>query len=113
MIDEVWADKVLFSARARAESFSSFSSSFGLSSNDGGATAWVDSSGDDELIAAFRKGVEVKDRKYHLKSYPQCFIGTEAVDWLVNSHWANTRDEAEAMGNRLVKKYANPWQVSQ
>eukprot|EP01122_Echinamoeba_exundans_P004856 TRINITY_DN15073_c0_g1_i1.p1 TRINITY_DN15073_c0_g1~~TRINITY_DN15073_c0_g1_i1.p1 ORF type:complete len:1225 (-),score=224.48 TRINITY_DN15073_c0_g1_i1:118-3792(-) len=87
------------------ESFASFGTS-GLSSSESSPNSplWVDSSGDEELIAAFRKGVEVKDRKYHLKTYPQCFIGTEAVDWLVNHHWANTREEAEAVGNRILQK---------
>eukprot|EP01104_Vermistella_antarctica_P011653 TRINITY_DN3278_c0_g1_i1.p1 TRINITY_DN3278_c0_g1~~TRINITY_DN3278_c0_g1_i1.p1 ORF type:complete len:492 (+),score=79.16 TRINITY_DN3278_c0_g1_i1:187-1662(+) len=29
-------------------------------------------------------GFIVKDRKYHLKKYRNCFVGSEAVDWIVN-----------------------------
>jgi hypothetical protein len=106
MILSVSSQKINPSFLGFAESFASFgASSFSSSDSIPNSPLWVDSSGDEELIAAFRKGVEVKDRKYHLKSYPQCFIGTEAVDWLVNHHWANTREEAEAVGNRILQKY--------
>jgi hypothetical protein len=26
----------------------------------------------------FRENIEIKDRKYHLKSYTNCFVGSEA-----------------------------------
>jgi hypothetical protein len=39
----------------------------------------------DELIAAVKdktNGFVVKDRSWRLKTYPQCFIGEEAVKWI-------------------------------
>jgi GTPase SAR1 family protein len=59
---------------------------------------------DEELIQLFKEGVEVKDRKYHLKIYPQCFVGSEAVDWLVNNGFAINRKEAEYIGNKIMEK---------
>jgi Domain found in Dishevelled, Egl-10, and Pleckstrin (DEP) len=45
-------------------------------------------------------GVSVKDRDYHGTSYPQCFVGSEAVDWL-SKHLKIRRHEAEIALNRL------------
>jgi hypothetical protein len=42
-------------------------------------------------------GVEVKDRKYHLKTYHQCFIGTDGVLWLMKNYDINT-ESAEKLG---------------
>jgi hypothetical protein len=33
-----------------------------------------------------RTGVEVLDRLYHGKTYPACFVGSQAVDWLNTTH---------------------------
>jgi hypothetical protein len=60
---------------------------------------------DDELIQLFKEGVDIRDRKYHLKLYPQCFVGTEAVDWLINNGFAFNRKEAEYIGNKIMEKY--------
>jgi hypothetical protein len=42
---------------------------------------------EDRVLALqkMREGVKVKDRRYHLKTYKQVFVGSEAVDFLVNS----------------------------
>jgi len=48
------------------------------------------------------KGVEVKDRKYHLKTYPQCFVGSEAVDWLVKHASLKHRLSAVNLGQQLM-----------
>eukprot|EP01100_Stratorugosa_tubuloviscum_P007684 TRINITY_DN3171_c2_g1_i1.p1 TRINITY_DN3171_c2_g1~~TRINITY_DN3171_c2_g1_i1.p1 ORF type:complete len:568 (-),score=220.56 TRINITY_DN3171_c2_g1_i1:26-1708(-) len=45
-------------------------------------------------------GVEVKDRKYHLRTYHDCFIGSEAIDWLVRE-METTRTFAVEIANRL------------
>lgn len=29
------------------------------------------------------QGVTLKDRKWHFKTYPRCFIGSEAVEWMM------------------------------
>jgi Domain found in Dishevelled, Egl-10, and Pleckstrin (DEP) len=45
-------------------------------------------------------GVEVRDRLYHGKTYPACFVGSEAVDWLHKTQKLN-RHDAETLLNRL------------
>jgi small-conductance mechanosensitive channel len=46
-------------------------------------------------------GVAVQDRRHLLTLHPRCFVGREAVDWLV-AHEGLTRAEAMALGERLV-----------
>ncbi len=46
-------------------------------------------------------GVEVAARRYVLKSYPKCFIGTEAVDWLA-LNYRLSRPLAVKLGERMV-----------
>ena len=48
------------------------------------------------------KGVEIKDRWYHLKLYPKCFIGSELVDWLVKTKGIVTQ-EAISLGQNLFE----------
>lgn len=57
------------------------------------------------LVAAMRNvgGIQIKDRQFHLKNYPQCFIGSEAVDWLV-SHLKISRQDAVRVGQRLINE---------
>lgn len=45
-------------------------------------------------------GVAVKDRSYHLRSYPACFVGAEAVAWL-HERYRVARHDAETFLNRL------------
>jgi len=58
---------------------------------------------DIEKVAARMRGeggVKIKDRRYRLNVYPSCFVGSEAVSWLVECYGC-TRDEAVALGKRL------------
>lgn len=57
----------------------------------------------DVLAADLRANVDIEDRRYKLKTYSDCFIGSEAVDWLVESGRAHDRPQAVAMGNLLVE----------
>jgi hypothetical protein len=59
----------------------------------------------DELLARLRgpSGVAVADRRHLLTVYPHCFIGREAVDWLVRAEGL-TRDEAVRLGQLLVER---------
>ena len=45
----------------------------------------------------------IKDRRYHLKLYPQCFVGSELVDWLLSKGEVNSRIEAVAMMQKLCE----------
>ena len=39
----------------------------------------------ESLSQRMRAGLEVKDRKYRLRKYTRCFLGTDAVRWLANN----------------------------
>ena len=48
------------------------------------------------------EGVEVTDRRYLLRVYPRCFIGSEAVSWLAENENL-TRSEARSLGERMLE----------
>jgi Domain found in Dishevelled, Egl-10, and Pleckstrin (DEP) len=52
------------------------------------------------LCAAITSHVKALDRIYHLKSYPSCFLGSEAVDWLTGQYTAS-REQSVALGVAL------------
>ncbi len=45
---------------------------------------------------------EVKDRTFKLKSYPQCFLGSDLIDWLKKNKNIATL-EATAIGQELIR----------
>jgi small-conductance mechanosensitive channel len=47
-------------------------------------------------------GIAIRDRRHLLATHPRCFVGREAVDWLVR-HEHVSRGEAVALGQRLVE----------
>jgi potassium efflux system protein len=57
------------------------------------------------LVAEMRGsgGVEICDRRFRLFVYPQCFIGSEAVTWLMDTQKA-TREAAVRIGQTLVER---------
>lgn len=59
----------------------------------------------DDLVAQMRgeQGLEIQDRRHRLNLYPQCFIGSEAVAWLMRTQRA-TRQEAIRIGRLLIQK---------
>lgn len=61
---------------------------------------------DERLLGIWRAmlapgGIDIRDRLYHLRVYRNCFVGSEAVDWLVR-HAQVSRAEALRLGRRLV-----------
>jgi len=48
-------------------------------------------------------GVQVKDRKWRLKTYKKCFVGTEAIDWLVSKLGMVDREDAVSVGQELMR----------
>jgi potassium efflux system protein len=56
-----------------------------------------------EVAARLRApgGVEIRDRRHLLATHRRCFVGSEAVDWLVDREGLS-RAEATAVGGRLV-----------
>jgi hypothetical protein len=49
------------------------------------------------------RGVPIEDRRHLLSVYPRCFVGSEAVDWLLRAA-EMTRADAVALGQRLVER---------
>ena len=59
----------------------------------------------ESLVAQIRgpDGVAIQDRRHHLNYYPKCFVGSEAVDWLMRTQKA-TRAAAIRLGQTLVER---------
>jgi hypothetical protein len=60
----------------------------------------------DRLIIEMRDrvfGLDIKDRWYNLKVYPRCFIGSDAVKWLMTNQKL-TREEAIRAGQILIER---------
>ncbi|MEM9273337.1 MAG: hypothetical protein AAGA80_10305 [Cyanobacteria bacterium P01_F01_bin.143] len=57
------------------------------------------------IVAKMRghDGLKIKTRRHKLKLYPHCFLGNEAVDWLV-AYFNITRKKAVIIGQNLVTK---------
>jgi hypothetical protein len=48
-------------------------------------------------------GVAIRDRRHLLNLYPKCFVGHDAVEWMMRSAGL-TRDEALSLGGILVER---------
>ena len=46
----------------------------------------------------------VKDRKYRLRSYPNCFVAEEAVTWICTHLCISDRIQAVKLGQQMVDK---------
>ncbi|HEY9598634.1 MAG TPA: DEP domain-containing protein [Cyanophyceae cyanobacterium] len=57
----------------------------------------------ENLVEAMRgvEGLEIQDRRYRLNLYPACFVGSEAVEWLIQQR-NYTREDAIDLGQRLM-----------
>mmetsp|Transcript_23138 Transcript_23138/g.40695 ORF Transcript_23138/g.40695 Transcript_23138/m.40695 type:complete len:162 (-) Transcript_23138:213-698(-) len=53
-----------------------------------------------EVADIFRRMVKLKDRKHAMtrRVYRNCFVGSQAVDRMVQAGWADTRREAVELG---------------
>lgn len=58
-----------------------------------------------DLISEMRgpSGVDIRDRRFGLHRYRQCFIGSEAVQWFTQ-HQLASREEAVRLGQILVER---------
>ena len=56
----------------------------------------------DSLAAAMRSEVPVEDRRYLLRMYDKCFIGAEAVTWLIRKGHAVSEADAIELGQFLL-----------
>ncbi len=55
------------------------------------------------LVARMLAQVPVADRVFLLRRHRRCFVGSDAVAWLVSRRFARTVAEAEALGNALLR----------
>ncbi|MGV2831328.1 hypothetical protein [Myxosarcina sp. GI1(2024)] len=57
----------------------------------------------DDLVSKMRNigGVQIEARRYRLKVYPKCFVGSEAVEWM-QSNLKLTKKQAVRLGQRLI-----------
>jgi len=56
-----------------------------------------------DIASDMRTKIEVKDRKYHLHTYKQCFLGTDAIKYMIDEGFAESVEDAEELGEQLVK----------
>jgi len=52
------------------------------------------------------KEIDIRNRRYHLRTYKKCFLGVDAVNWLFNNTNVTTREEALKLGQAMVELYA-------
>lgn len=50
-----------------------------------------------------RQNVEIKNRTYHFKTYPQCFLGSDAVKFFCTQKYAETVEDAVTVGEGLLQ----------
>eukprot|EP00127_Corallochytrium_limacisporum_P003183 Clim_evm32s147 gene=Clim_evmTU32s147 len=56
-----------------------------------------------DLSQEMMNDLELKDRRYRLKIYRNCFAGSDAVTWLVNRGYALSRQEAVTIAKRMIQ----------
>lgn len=55
-----------------------------------------------DLAAALLAGGNVADRRYHLKKYPECMVGKDAVGWL-SKRYGVSREDGVLLGDALLR----------
>jgi predicted ATPase len=58
-----------------------------------------------DIATKLRRGILAKDRIYQLKKFKACFVGSEAVDFMVQARIASSREEAVELGQRLANDF--------
>ena len=43
----------------------------------------------------------IRDRRYFMKTYPSCFVGSETIDWLIDTKQTPTREMGVVVLNIL------------
>eukprot|EP01122_Echinamoeba_exundans_P016591 TRINITY_DN845_c0_g2_i1.p1 TRINITY_DN845_c0_g2~~TRINITY_DN845_c0_g2_i1.p1 ORF type:complete len:266 (+),score=34.27 TRINITY_DN845_c0_g2_i1:291-1088(+) len=60
----------------------------------------------DQLVVKMKDpstGFDVQDRRWRFRKYPNCFVASEAVDWM-QKNLGISRQEAVDIGNRLLQR---------
>uniref|UniRef100_A0A3Q2XEE7 Activity-dependent neuroprotector homeobox a n=1 Tax=Hippocampus comes TaxID=109280 RepID=A0A3Q2XEE7_HIPCM len=58
----------------------------------------------EQLRLRLHDGKLIKDRRYHLRTYPNCFVAEELIDWLVNHEEAPDRATAVRLMQHLMDR---------
>jgi hypothetical protein len=58
----------------------------------------------EEIAEEFELLVGLKNRRYRLKVYSDCFLGDDAVTFLVRAKFAQTREEGKRLGRLLAEE---------
>ncbi|KAM6967449.1 DEP domain-containing mTOR-interacting protein [Aplochiton taeniatus] len=56
----------------------------------------------EQLRLRLHEGKVIKDRRHHLRTYPNCFVGKELIDWLIEHKEASDRDTAIKIMQKLL-----------
>lgn len=56
-----------------------------------------------QLADKMKTDLKVKDRIHRLRVYQECFSGREAVQWMLTNGHASSVNEAERLGNEMMK----------
>ncbi|XP_056330850.1 DEP domain-containing mTOR-interacting protein [Danio aesculapii] len=56
----------------------------------------------EQLRLRLHEAKVIKDRRHHLRTYPNCFLGKEIVDWLIEHKEASDRDTANKIMQKLL-----------
>jgi hypothetical protein len=56
-----------------------------------------------EWLEILRTNLSVENRRYHFKSYERCFVGSEAVRYMIESGMVSSEQEAILIGNCLLQ----------
>lgn len=60
---------------------------------------------DGDLVQVILQQALLDDRRYLLKIYPNCFVGSQLVDVLMEQGRADNREDAVRLGRRLNERY--------
>ena len=55
-----------------------------------------------ELTQKLKQNLEVKDRRWRLKTYTQVFLGTDAVQFFLREKYAANEADAVVLGSELM-----------
>uniref|UniRef100_G3NVL1 DEP domain containing MTOR-interacting protein n=1 Tax=Gasterosteus aculeatus TaxID=69293 RepID=G3NVL1_GASAC len=56
----------------------------------------------EQLRLRLHEGKLIKDRRHHLRTYPNCFLAKELIDWLIEHKEASDRDTAIKIMQKLL-----------
>jgi len=57
-----------------------------------------------EKVQDKETGFDLQDRKYHFKTYTECFVGNEAVDWLMTKLSLDSRPYAVNIASLIMRR---------